>query len=400
MPEHFKGPFDGRPLAFAGAVLAILLAAINLRGGLVVVGPLVDDIRAALHFSASQFSLLTTLPLICFGLVSACVPLLTRHITPPLVVVGALLLISAGAFLRIAEPFAIILAGTLLLGAAIALLNVLIPGLVKGYFPHQTGIMTGIYSVTLGAGAGLGVYLAVPLRDAFDNWHAPMLLWGILPLLCLPPWLYLLRVRSSSYQPPRQAEVKLWRNRTAWCLTGFMGLQSLYFYALATWLPKLLLDAGLNDAEAGLGAALLSVTGIPANLLVPVLAARMRDQRPLVWGIALLALCGLSGLMLLPALGTWIWASLIGLSAGASLSLALTLFALRSDGATQATALSAMAQSVGYLIAATGPLLFGALHDISGSWVPAVGLLILCQLMQLGLGLVAGRAGTLGAAKG
>ena len=296
--------------------------------------------------------------------------------------------------LRITPTFLLILCGTLALGCAIALLNVLIPGLVKAYFPHQPGLMTGLYSVTLSIGAGLGVYLAVPMREAFTDWRAPMLLWALLPLLCLPPWLYLLRVHVRSYQPRSQGP-SLWRNPRAWAITGFMGLQSTCFYSVATWLPQLLLDAGLDDHYAGTLTSLINLFGIPANLLTPILAARLADQRPLVLSIAALAMLGLAGLLLAPAGAPVLWVGLIGFSVGAALSLALTLFALRSANGTQAVALSAMAQSVGYLIAATGPLIIGALYDLEKSWLIPLLLLLLLQGIQCLLGLVAGRPGTL-----
>ncbi|SEG79235.1 CynX/NimT family MFS transporter [Marinobacterium lutimaris] len=394
MSTPLKGPLSGRPWAIGLAVLGLMLAAINLRGGLVVVGPLVEDIRHNLNFSASQFSTLTTLPLLCFAFVSALVPLLTRKITPPLLVLGALLLISTGAVLRVMPPFQIILLGTLLIGSAIALLNVLIPGLVKAYFPNHTGVMTGIYSVTLSAGAGLGVYLAVPLRDAFMDWRAPMLLWALLPLLCLPPWLFLLRVHTQSYQPPKAKRPPLWRNRRAWAITGYMGLQSTCFYSIATWLPNMLIDNGLSDLAAGQAASLVNLAGVPANLLTPMIATRMQDQRPLVIGLFTLTFTGLAGLLLMPPLA-WLWASLIGLGIGGALSLALTLFALRSENTTQALALSAMAQSVGYLIAAMGPLVIGALHDLTSGWGIALALLLALQVGQMLSGVVAARPGTL-----
>lgn len=395
MNHPIKGPFDSRPLAFALAVSAILLAAVNLRGGIVVVGPLVEDIKQGLGFNASQFSMLTTLPLLCFGVISALVPILTRRASPPILVLLALLLIILGAALRITPAFLLILLGTLALGCAIALLNVLIPGLVKGYFPRQTGLMTGLYSVTLSIGAGLGVYLAVPLRDAFADWRAPMLLWMILPLLCLPPWLYLLRIHVHSYQPPQSTRTPLWRNRRAWAITGFMGLQSTCFYSVATWLPQLLFDAGVDDHYAGTLTSLINLFGIPANLLTPLVAARTQDQRPLVILITAMALAGLTGLLLAPAQAPILWTGLIGFSVGAAMSLALTLFALRSENSTQAVALSAMAQSVGYLIAAMGPLVIGALYDLEKSWLIPLLLLLVLQLIQGLLGLVAGRPGTL-----
>ncbi|MCX2835122.1 CynX/NimT family MFS transporter [Microbulbifer thermotolerans] len=394
MHHPIKGPFDGRPLIFSLAVAAILLAAANLRGGIVVVGPLVEDIKQGLGLNASVFSMLTTLPLICFGVISAIVPALTRRVTPPILVLGALLVIALGAGLRVVPVLFVILCGTLALGCGIALLNVLIPGLVKGYFPRQTGIMTGLYSVTLSFGAGLGTYLAIPMRDAFADWRAPMLLWALLPLICLLPWLYLLRVHVHTYQPKRTG-VPLWKNPLAWAITGYMGLQSTCFYSLATWLPLMLFDAGLDDHYAGTLTSLINLFAIPANLLTPIVAARMRDQRLLVLAIAALAITSLTGLLLAPALAPLLWVGLIGISGGAALSLVLTLFALRSENTTQAMSLSAMAQSVGYLIAATGPFVIGALYDLNKSWLIPLLLLLLLQLAQGSLGVVAGRPGTL-----
>ncbi|KEA63607.1 ABC transporter permease [Marinobacterium lacunae] len=396
MSEPFKGPFDGRPLAFAIAIAAILLTASNLRGGIVVVGPLVEDIRTGLGFSASQFSMLTTLPLICFGIVSSMVPALARRLEPPQLVIIGLLLISAGALLRMTSTFSLILIGTLLLGSAIALLNVLIPGLVKGYFPRHPGVMTGLYTVTLGIGAGLGVYLAIPLRDLFDNWRAPMALWAIVPPLCVLPWLYLLRVHTRSYQPPQTDRINLWRNTKAWAVTGYMGLQSTFFYSIITWLPNMLIDNGLSDTHAGVATSLVNLAGIPASLAAPLLATRMKDQRLLVLAIAVLAMAGLGGLLLAPSQAPLLWASLIGISGGAALSLSLTLFALRTNSTIEAVSLSAMAQSVGYMIAAAGPLVIGTLNDLSGSWFYAVALLLALQVLQCLAGLVAGKPGTIG----
>nr|WP_067286355.1 MFS transporter [Marinobacterium profundum] len=387
-----KGPFDGRRWAFFLAVLAIIVAAGNLRGGLVVVGPLVADIRASLDLSASEFSLLTALPLICFGLVSGCVPALARRMRAPMLVIMALLLIAAGASLRTTSLFGLVLTGTLLLGSAIALLNVLIPGLVKGYFPRQIGLMTGLYSVALTLGAGLGVYLAVPLRDAFDAWQAPLLFWALLPLLCLPLWLYMLRVRIQEAPGP-SARVTLWRDPTAWALTIFMGLQSFFFYSVATWLPKILMDAGLEDHDAGFATSMINLAGIPANLLTPMIAARMKDQRPLALLVFVLAMAGLCGLWLAPTAAPIFWAALLGLSGSASLSYVLALFGLRTRSHVEATSLSAMAQSIGYLLAATGPVMLGLVNDWMNNWSGALLLLMLLQLIQFGCGWYAGRPG-------
>ena len=395
--SQIQGPFDGRRAAFTLAVMAIVLAALNLRGGIVVVGPLVDDIQTSRQLSSSSFSLLTTLPLLCFGVISALVPRLAGRVTPPLLVLMALGLITVGVVLRVLPQYALIMTGTLALGAAIAVLNVLIPGLVKAYFPNQTGIMTGVYSVLLSMGAGLGVYLAVPLRDWSGDWRVPTLLWAATPFLAALPWLYLLRVRIQTYKPRIAASGSLLRNPKAWALTGFMGLQSLFFYSCATWLPKLLMDAGLSAADSGTAAAMLNIVGIPANLLTPIIAAKLSNQRGLMLLTALCGLAGLGGLLLAPTAAPFFWASLLGLCGGASISLALVLFALRTTDGMAATALSAMAQSIGYFIAAGGPTLLGWLHDIQGNWSWALLVLITAQVVQLLCGWFVGKEGEISA---
>ena len=382
-------PFHGRPLIAALAIAALMLAAANLRGGLVVVGPLVVEIREALNINASAFSLLTTLPLLCFGVVSICVPWLSRRWAPQQLAIAGLLVISLGVTLRLLEQYPLVILGTLLLGSAIAVLNVLIPGLVKSFFPRQVGLMTGLYSVTLSMGAGLGVYLAVPLMEHFGSWRYPVALWALLPLFCMLFWLPMLRVKGVERLSNR-ARLSLWRDKVAWAITLFMGLQSFYFYSLATWLPQILLDSGLDAHRAGTATALINVVSIPFNLVVPMLAARMRNQRLLVLLTFACSFIGVAGLWWLPS-AALLWASLIGVGCGCALSLALSFFVLRTTTPVQVTALSAMAQSIGYLLAALGPFSLGLLRDMSGTWQWALASILVLQLVQLGCGWYAAR---------
>lgn len=372
------------------AAFALLFAAANLRGGIVVVGPLVESIRADLQLSASAFSLLTTVPLLCFAVVSILVPMLSRLLKPQALVAGALLLISLGVLLRITSYFPIILLGTVFLGSAIALLNVLIPGLVKAFFPNQLGLMTGLYSVTLSLGAGFGVYLAVPLLQSFGSWHYPMLLWALLPIISLLFWLPLFKERSVG-RPANPVKVTLWRDKTAWAITTYMGLQSFLFYSLATWLPQILMENGLDAEPAGEATSLINLLSIPFNLFVPIIAAKLKQQWLLVLVISGFIFSGLIGLLLAPSAYPMLWSSLIGIGVGGALALALSLFVLRAHDIHQATALSAMAQSLGYLVAASGPFLLGFVHDISHQWQAALYLLLALQCVQLLAGLYASR---------
>lgn len=392
MSTHAAGddPFLGRPLIAGLAVVALLLTAANLRGGIVVVGPLVEQIRSSLAISASAFSLLTTLPLLCFGVISLCVPALSRRWSPQVLAIAGLLVIGLGVLLRLVNDYAVVLLGTLLLGAAIALLNVLIPGLVKAFFPRKVGLMTGLYSVTLSVGAGMGVYLAVPLLERFGHWHYPVALWAVLPLLCTLFWLPMLRVEGVG-RPANPVRVSLWRDKLAWAITCYMGLQSFYFYSMATWMPKMLLESCLDAHDAGTATALINLVSIPFNFLVPIMAARLASQRRLVLGIFLASFTGLVGLWWQPAMAPLLWASLVGVGCGGALSLALSLFVLRAANTAQATALSAMAQSIGYLLAASGPVVLGMMRDVEGAWQGALLLMMALQCLQLGCGWYAAR---------
>lgn len=384
------GPFVGRPVIAVLAIVALMLAAVNLRGGLVVVGPLVMEIRGSLQISASAFSLLTTLPLLCFAGMSICVPWLTRRWAPQWISIAGLMMISLGVGLRLIDNYAFVIVGTLLLGCAIAVLNVLIPGLVKSFFPRQVGLMTGLYSVTLTLGAGMGVFLAIPLLEQFGDWRYPVALWAVLPLFSLLFWLPMLKVKAVG-RPANLQRVSLWRDKIAWSITFYMGLQSFYFYSMATWLPKILLENGLDAHQAGTATALINLVSIPFNLFVPILAAKMANQRLLVVGTFMVSFIGIAGIWWQPNAAPLLWASFIGMGCGSALSLALSFFVLRAENTAQATALSAMAQSIGYLLAALGPVSLGLMRDISGHWQWALLLLLVLQLGQLASGWSAAR---------
>ena len=372
-------------------VVAIVIAGANLRAALTAVGPLVGEIRADTGISSGAAGLLTTLPLLCFAALSLPAPALARRFGLRRVLTGGLLLLAAGIALRSAPGVVALFAGTTLLGLAIAVGNVLLPSLVKHEFPAYTGLLMGVYITVMNSGAALGAGVSVPLAQQGFGWRGALGVWALPALLAALVWVYLLRGDRPVSPVAVSARGNLWRSPLAWHVTLFMGLQSVVFYASIAWLPEVLQSGGLSAAQAGWLVSLMQFVGIPAALFAPILAGRRPAQRGLLAAAALLSGAGILGLLLSGGALTVLWVSLLGLGQGASISLALTLFALRTADAAGAAALSGMAQSAGYLLAATGPFLFGVLHDLTQSWRLPLALLFAVTVALLFAGLGAGR---------
>lgn len=381
-----------RPALLAGA---ILLTALNLRTAIGTVPPLLDDLRVAVPLSSVAAGVLTTLPVICMALGSPVAPRLARRMG----VEGALCLmaltVAAGILLRLEPSTAALFAGTIVAGLGIAVGNVLVPALIKRDFPERTGTMTGAYTMAISASGAIGAGLVVPLEDAIGGgWRAGLAVWALPVLVAAAAWIPWAARGAADARTARalaQPSPALWRNRLAWQISVFMGLQSLLFYSVLSWLPALLRAQGVSREAAG---ALLSIglfAGIPSGLLLPLVAARMRDQRPAVVATCALAASGLLGLLLAPDALPALWATLMGMSAGALLALSFLFFSLRSPDQAHAAEIAAMAQTVGYLLAAAGPLLFGVLHAVSGGWTLPVAFLLAVVVPLLAAGLGAGR---------
>jgi len=388
-PRPTTRPGARRDVLLLGAVVALF--SLNLRPALVAIGPLAPQLRDDTGLSAAATSVLTTLPLVCFGLFATLSSRLGRRVGLERALLAALLLLIVGTALRLVSPAAALFVGSAAAGAGIAIANVLLPAVVKRDFPHHTGPMMAVYSVALNGGAALAAGLTVPLQDALGlSWRTALAGWGLLAVVTAVLWLPRARTRPPAPVAASSHARGVWRSPVAWAVALFMGLQSLEFYALSAWLPTLLRDDGMSAASAGLMLSLMSAAGIVASLIVPVVAARSVRQR----GLALVGvggfLLGLVGLLIAPADGALAWVVLLGIGQGTGISLALTLFVLRTRTAEAAGELSGMAQTVGYLIAAGGPLAAGALHDLSGGWtVPVVALLVLL----VGLAVAGVRAG-------
>lgn len=375
-------------------IAGIILIAVNLRPALAGVGPLIGAIRDTTGLSNTMLGLLTTLPLLAFGVVSMFTSVFTRRFGIEGTIAGALFLLTIGIALRIIPSTIALFGGTLLLGIAIAFGNVLLPSLVKRDFPKKTGLMTSLYSSMLGVGAAFAAGVSVPLaKDLHLGWNWSLGVWAILSLIALLIWLpQVSRQTLPKYAKSfKKSMSDLGHSKLAWNVALFMGLQSLAFYVILAWLPEILQDRGIDANTAGWLLSLSQATGVLGTLIVPIWAEKIDDQRKLVWYLVILELISLAGLMLPESFLVGVWASLIGFTLGGSFGLSLLFIVLRTNSTETATELSGMAQSVGYLLAATGPTLFGALHDLTHTWFIPLLMLFVVALFKIVTGLIAGK---------
>lgn len=379
-------------------IAGILLVALNLRPTLASVGPLVDQIQAATGLSHTALGLLTTLPLLAFAAISNVTPIVTRNFGVTAALIGALLLILIGGVARALGSTIPLFGGTVLLGIGIALGNVLLPAIVKRDFEHRSGAMTSLYSSFMAVGASVAAGLSVPLSRVF-GWQAVLAIWALPALPALLVWSARSRTRTSETDlsnTRRRSGISPWRSPLAWQVAAFMGLQSMTFYVFLAWLPDLLQARGMTALDAGWMLALSQATGIAGSAAVPIAGGRMPDQRGAVVAMGILEGIALMGLLLIPVAAlTLVWVSLIGFALGGTFGLALLFLVLRATDTESTTRLSGMAQSVGYLIAASGPVITGFLFDVTHSWNVPLAFLVLVWIAKLGSGMGAGRARTL-----
>nr|WP_273870934.1 MFS transporter [Serratia odorifera] len=380
-----------------------MLVAANLRAALTSVGPLLEQIQQQLTLSATAAGLLNSLPLILFALLSPVTPALAQRIGIERTLGLALLMLVLGIALRSQPPTSLLWLGSGLIGAAIAFANVLLPTLVKRDFPQRAAAMISAYAAVMSLVAAIASGMAVPLATLHDNgWRFSLLCWGLPALLALLVWLPQLRNRALPQPMPQQAPSRAlspsrspWGSALGWQVALFMGLQSVTFYTIIGWFSAFAASHGTSAQQAGFELFIYQVVAIVANFVMVIILPRARDQRAIALVSSLLIFIGVGGLLLLPA-SSLVWLVFAGLGAGSSLVLALSFFGLRSQHHQQAALLSGMAQSVGYLLAAVGPTLFGLLHDLTQSWNVPLGILLGLTLLQMLFGILAGRSRVIG----
>jgi MFS transporter, CP family, cyanate transporter len=390
------------PVRPALITAAVMLVAINLRPAAASLGPLIHRIQSETGLSSVWSGALTTLPVLCFGLLAPLAPVLARRVGVAAAISVAMIALLTGLLVRLVPGVGFLFLGTAVSASAIAIGNVLMPVLIRRDFPRSTGAVMALFTTSLIAFAALAAGVSVPVADAFGGgWRPGLAVWAIPAAVAAMAWLPVLWRRRASPAPgrrigpdgdphPGHTVRALLRNPLAWEVTLFFALQSGGFYATLAWLPSIFRSHGASDAHAGLLLSLTLVVGLLAALTVPVIATRSRDQRLLVIACCVLTAAGFAGILVAPMSAPYLWTVLLGLGENISFPLALMLVVLRGGGVSTTESLSTLAQSLGYTLAAFFPLAVGAIHGATGSWTPALILLLVLVVPQLLVGLPAG----------
>ncbi|MFD7438556.1 CynX/NimT family MFS transporter [Streptomyces sp. NPDC059861] len=388
-------------------VVGIVLSALNLRPAITSLGALLEEVRDGLGMSGSVAGLLTSVPPLCFAVFGVMAPRLARRFGLGAVVCVGMAAITAGLLIR---PYAGGTAGFLAASAlalmGIAVSNVLMPVIVKRWFPDRVGSMTGLYSMALALGTSLAAAVTVPMTQAMGGgWQAGLAVWAALAAAAVVPWMPFVRDRegartggpAAAGREPHAREdaapapsLRITRSRTAWALAAFFGLQATAAYITMGWMAQIFRDAGVAAGTAGLLLAVTMVMGVPLAFVIPRLATRLPQQGPIVLALGVCGLAGYAGLYLAPAQGAWAWALLLGVS-NCAFPLALTMVGMRARTGAGVAQLSAFAQSTGYLISIPGPLLVGVLYQHSGGWGLPLALMAALMVPQMAVGILAGR---------
>ncbi|SPF00574.1 CynX/NimT family MFS transporter [Streptomyces sp. MA5143a] len=413
-------------------ILGIVLTALNLRPAITSLGALLEEVRDGLGMSGSVAGLLTSVPPLCFAVFGSLAPRLARRFGPAAVVCAGMAAIATGLVVR---PYAGTTAGFVAASAlalmGIAVSNVLMPVIVKSWFPDRVGSMTGLYSMALALGTSAAAAVTVPLTEALGGtWQTGLTAWATLAAVAVLPWLPFVRTggtrgagraaegvgrdAAGGSGPARRDAVvgagparrevpgepgavpddgaapRVTRSRTAWALAVFFGLQATAAYITMGWMPQIFRDAGVPADTAGVLLAVTMVMGVPLAFVIPRLATRLPHQGPIAVALGLCGLLSYAGLYLAPAGGAWVWALLLGVS-NCSFPLALTLVGMRARTGEGVAKLSAFAQSTGYLISIPGPLLVGVLYQHSGGWGLPLALMAALMVPQIAVGALAGR---------
>lgn len=377
-------------------LLGIIFIASNLRAPLTSVGPVISEISKSLALSNTTAGLVTTIPLMAFGFLSSMVPKVSRRYGMELVLLGSLILLSIGLVIRPYGSLVTLFLGAALVGIAITVGNVLMPAYIKSNYQKNVGTMMGIYSVAMNLTAALAAGFSISLGKFTEmGWKGSIGVWLVLSIATILIWLPQVKkkqaIEGSNRGFTEDKKVNMYSSKLAWAVTVFMGVQSLLFYCLAAWLPKVAITWGIPKEDAGWLLSYMQFAQLPMTFIGAIIASKLSNQKLLAIGTGVLFAIGIAGLLIFKVNMIALWCVLIGTASGLAFSLSMLFFVLRTSSTTQAAELSGMAQSIGYLIAACGPPVFGALFDVTQSWSMSLIFLLVMSITLIVSGGIAGK---------
>ncbi|VKZ05617.1 cyanate permease [Streptococcus pneumoniae] len=366
-------------------VPGIILIGVSLRTPFTVLPIILGNISQGLEVEVSSLGVLTSLPLLMFTLFSPFSTQLAQKISLEHLFTYSLFFLTIGSLIRLIN-LPLLYLGTLMVGASVAVINVLLPSLIQANQPKKIGFLTTLYVTSMGIATALASYLAVPITQA-SSWKGLILL---LTLLCLATFLVWLPNHRYNHrlapQTKQKSQIKVMRNKQVWAIIIFSGFQSLIFYTVMTWLPTMSIHAGLSSHEAGLLTSILSLISIPFSMTIPSLTTSLSTRNRQLM-LTLVSLAGVVGISMLffPINNFIYWLAihlLIGTATSALFPYLMVNFSLKTSAPEKTAQLSGLSQTGGYILAAFGPTLFGYSFDLFHSWVPSVAALLLIDILM------------------
>lgn len=394
--EMVKSTIQSKSLYRYILVAGIVLVAMNLRPAITSIGPLVGMIQKDLGLVHWSVGFLTSLPLIAFAIVSPMVPKLAKIFSNERLLIIGLLSLLVGIMIRFVPETFFLFTGTVFVGIGIAICNVLLPVIVKVKFPNKLGLVTSVYSTALSLMAAIGSGISVPLANGLNlGWKNSLIVWGIPVVAAILIWIFLDKMNlgaEENIKPSRATSNQIWRSALAWQIAFFFGFQSFMFYVTVAWLPEIMVSRGVSLEMAGWLLSFTQLMGLPFSFIVPMIAGRFRSQQWIGVALSLSSVLGFSGLLWNGSYPIMLLSSMfLGIGLGGSFPLALTLIGLRARDGLQASELSGMSQSIGYILAAVGPLFIGYLYDLTHNWTAPLITMVFISLLMIIFSLLAGR---------
>ena len=376
------------------ALLSLVFISLAIRPPVASIGPLVDELVRTEMLTIFQVSLMTSLPIVCFGFGAFASPYLVKRFTLNRAMMAVLILLTIAMTTRLIGGFPALITSTVLIGLAIAIANVLIPTIVREQFPDRIELITGVYVTLLAISASFAAAIAVPSADLLGGWRGALAVWIIPAVFAVIFWIPLFRSKTvgkmTSIATHAEEKKAVVRSSLTWGIVAFFGLQSGGFYSILNWFPSLLIDRGLSDVDAGALLGLTTAVGIPSGFLASLLFRKFKSLSVISMVMSAFTLTGLLMIWLTPDL--LVLACIItGFGFAATFPLSLTLIGSRASTSTQTTQLSALAQGWGYLISAVATFGFGLLRDLTGNWNASLILVCVLTFIQLFAGAVAGQ---------